>query len=161
MSFLVYLEICHGRHAYILHKASVMFVDRGTMKAFWQNTLSANRNWSVLLSLLMFACTGSPRSAVNIAQLAATSSSATPSSPGIVQLNHVAGNDAPTNLTAVGSDLYFVAGNGTGNKVFHYDNPGETQISNLNAGGDDAPNYLVALGSKLFFSAHDASGFYK
>ena len=76
------------------------------------------------------------------------------------------GSDTVSDLTVVGTEMYFVALNTTGvgfQKVFKITAAGAiSQVSNINAAtSSDLPTSLTSYNSALYFSARNASGYTK
>ena len=79
----------------------------------------------------------------------------------VKDINPGSGSSSPAYLTAVGSTLYFQAGDAaTGFELWKSDGSaaGTVMVKDINPGsGSSSPAYLTAVGSTLYFQAGDAS----
>lgn len=79
---------------------------------------------------------------------------------GTVQIKDIntAGSSSPSRLTAIGTNLYFRATDGTnGTELWKSDGTaaGTVMVKDINTGGNAAPDQFTVIGTNLYFQAND------
>lgn len=77
----------------------------------------------------------------------------------VKDINPGAAGSGPVHLAAVGSVLYFNAGDANGRELWKSDGTqaGTVMVADINPSGDSGPDKLAAFGSMLLFSADDGT----
>ncbi len=78
----------------------------------------------------------------------------------VADINMGTGSSLPNFMTAVGTNLFFAASNGSaGIEMWVYNGSSVAQVPDINAGsGSSQPSDLVAFNNRVFFTADDGGG---